>query len=79
MPHLINKTDSMADILIITPQGAYNRKVHKVEEYTNCYRDSSTRVIEFAYNTVAASVVEEMGIKKRTVDLIQRLLSSNVC
>ena len=31
MSHPINKTNGMADILLIIPQGAYDRKVPKVE------------------------------------------------
>ena len=31
MPHPINKTDGMADIMILSPRGAYYRKVPNAE------------------------------------------------
>ena len=39
IPHCINKTDGMVDILILTPQGAYDGKVSKAENYINRYKD----------------------------------------
>ena len=33
IPHPINKTNGMADMLLISPEGAYNGKVPKAEEY----------------------------------------------
>ena len=41
MPHPVNKTDSMADILLINPQGSYNGKVPKAEEYIYHYKYKS--------------------------------------
>ena len=33
MPHPINKTNGMAEILLLSPQGSYNRKFPKGKEY----------------------------------------------
>ena len=68
----------MDDILLLSLQGAYNKKVPKLEEYIYLYRDQSAGAIEFAYNTAAAADDSKMGIKKGIVDLIQLLLSRNV-
>ena len=64
----------MDDILLLSLQGAYNKKVPKLEEYIYLYRDQSAGAIEFAYNTAAAGA--GMGIKKWIIDLIRRLLPS---
>ena len=55
MPHPVNENDGMADILILSPQGAYDGKVPKVEEYINCYKEKSAGEIKFTYNKDAAS------------------------
>ena len=33
MPNTINKTDGMADILLLIPQGVYGGNIPKAEEY----------------------------------------------
>ena len=62
----------MVDILILTPQGAYDGKVSKAEDYINRYKDQSAGAIEFAYNTAMDAAGAEMGMKKDIVDLVQR-------
>ena len=78
MPHPINETDGIADILLLTPQGAYYGKVPKAEEYIDHFKDQSAGAIEFAYNTDAAAAGAEMGIKKGIVELVLCLLHINV-
>ena len=78
MPRTINKTDGMTNILILSPQGAYDGKVNKSEEYIDRYSDKSTGAIEFAYNTATTAVSTEMDINRGIVDLIRRLLPNNV-
>ena len=55
MPQTFNKTDSMANILLLNLQGAYDGKVPKAEEFIDQYKDKSARAIEFAYNMNAAA------------------------
>ena len=69
MPHPINKTYGMEDILLISPQGDYNGKVPKVKNYIGRHKYKSAGAIEFAYNADAAAASTEMGIKKGIVDL----------
>ena len=78
MPHPINETYGMEDILLLIPQGAYIGKVPKVEEYIDRYRDQSAGAIKFAYNTTAAAAGAEMGTNKEILDLIRRPPPSNV-
>ena len=76
--HLVNKTNGMADIIIFNPQGVYNVKVLKADEYIDTYKDKSVEEIEFAYNTDVAAAGAEMGIKKGVVDLVRHLFPRNV-
>ena len=64
MPCPIDETDGMADILLVSPQGAYDGKIPKAEEYIDNYRDQSSGEIDFAYNTADAASGAEMGINK---------------
>ena len=78
IPHPVNGTNGMEDILFLTPQGAYNDRAPEVDDYIGRYKDKSARAIDFSYNTDAAATVAKTGIKKGIVDLVHRLLTSNV-
>ena len=78
MTHTINKNYGMEDILLIIPQGDYGRKVPNTEEYINHYKDQSVGAIGFSYNNNGAAAGAEMGINKFIVDIVRRLLPSNV-
>ena len=45
MPRPINKTDGMADILLLSPQGSYDVKVPNAEEYIDRYNNQSVGAI----------------------------------
>ena len=77
--HTINKTNVMVDILLLSPKGAYGSKVPKAEENIDWYKDQSAQAIKFSYNNDADDAGAEMGIKKVSIELVQRLLPSNVC
>ena len=55
MPHPINETNFMSEILILIPQGAYNGKLTKVEGYIDRYRDQSAGAVKFAYIIAATA------------------------